>query len=171
MFKSCADIFYSYFSHYHPFLPFLDPGIPPHRYYDTSALLFWSIISVASRRMQSNPTLLTRLARTVTDVLWRSLQAIPHTLGVIQSLILLCAWPFPTSSSTTDPTYMLTGMIMQLSIQMGLHRPRNPEDFTKFRIKLTPQDITDRRRTWIASNIVAQRYVDPEVLGVTYNVR
>ncbi|KIX95572.1 uncharacterized protein Z520_08692 [Fonsecaea multimorphosa CBS 102226] len=150
------DLFRMYFSHYHAYLPFLDPGVSPAQYYDNSILLFWSIISVASRRYQPDPTLLTRLARAVTDLLWKSLQTIPHSLGVIQSLVLLCTWPFPTSSSTTDPTYMLSGMIIQLSIQMGLHRPRSPLDFTKFRIKLSPREIEDRRRTWIAGNVVTQ---------------
>ncbi|KIW95441.1 uncharacterized protein Z519_04025 [Cladophialophora bantiana CBS 173.52] len=150
------ELFRIYFSHYHAYLPFLDPGISPTQYYDSSTLLFWSIISVASRRYQSDPTLLTRLARAVTDLLWKSLQTEPHSLGVIQSLVLLCTWPFPTSSSTTDPTYTLSGMIIQLSIQMGLHRPRSPLDFTKFRVNLSPHDVEDRRRTWIASNIVTQ---------------
>ncbi|OAP60578.1 hypothetical protein AYL99_05580 [Fonsecaea erecta] len=150
------DLFCIYFSNYHAYLPFLDPGVCPAQYYDSSILLFWSIISVASRRYQSDPTLLTRLARAVTDLLWKSLQSIPHSLGVIQSLVLLCTWPFPTSSSTTDPTYMLSGMIIQLSIQMGLHRPRSPLDFTKFRVKLSTRDVEDRRRTWIAGNVVTQ---------------
>ncbi|KIW32183.1 hypothetical protein, variant 1 [Cladophialophora immunda] len=150
------DLFRIYFSHYHAYLPFLDPGVSPAQYYDNSTLLFWSIISVASRRYQSDPTLLTRLARAVTDLLWKSLQTIPHSLGVIQSLVLLCTWPFPTSSSTTDPTYMLSGMIIQLSIQMGLHRPRSPLDFTKFRVKLSPREIEERQRAWIAGNVVTQ---------------
>ncbi|EXJ68009.1 uncharacterized protein A1O5_08624 [Cladophialophora psammophila CBS 110553] len=150
------ELFRIYFSHYHAYLPFLDPGISPAQYCDSSTLLFWSIISVASRRYQADPTLLTRLARAVTDLLWKSLQTEPHSLGVIQSLVLLCTWPFPTSSSTTDPTYTLSGMIIQLSIQMGLHRPRSPLDFTKFRVNLSPHDVEDRRRTWIASNIVTQ---------------
>ncbi|KAH0844949.1 C6 transcription factor [Fonsecaea pedrosoi] len=145
-----------YFSQYHAYLPFLDPGVSPTQYYDNSTLLFWSIISVASRRYLIDPTLLTRLARAVTDLLWKSLQIVPQSLGVVQSLVLLCTWPFPTSSSTTDPTYMLSGMIIQLSIQMGLHRPRSPLDFTKFRVKLSPRDIEDRRRTWIAGNVVTQ---------------
>ncbi|KAJ9606709.1 hypothetical protein H2200_008717 [Cladophialophora chaetospira] len=150
------DLFRIYFSKYHMFLPFLDPGLSPDQYYDRSTLLFWSIISVASRRCLSNPTLLSRLARTLTDVIWKSLQALPHSLAVIQSLVLLCTWPFPTSSSSTDPSYMLSGMVVQVGLQMGLHRPKSPDDFTKFRLNLNPAAIADRGRTWIASNIVVQ---------------
>jgi transcriptional regulatory protein LEU3 len=94
-------------------------------------------------------------------VLWRSIQALPHTLGVVQSLILICTWPFPTSSSSTDPSYMLAGLIVQLGLQMGLHRPKSPEDFNKFRLNLDNVAVADRTRTWIASNIVVQRYVVP----------
>ncbi|EXJ58531.1 hypothetical protein A1O7_05957 [Cladophialophora yegresii CBS 114405] len=150
------DLFQIYFSHYHVFLPFLDPSVPPDRYYDQSALLFWSIVSVASRRYQANPTLLPRLARTLTDTLWKSLQALPHPLAAVQSLVLICTWPFPTSSSSTDPSYMLSGMSIQLGLSMGLHRPNSPEDFTKFHVHLDSTAMADRERAWIASNVVAQ---------------
>lgn len=82
---------------------------------------------MAARRFESDPTLLTRLARSVT-------------------------------SSTADVSYMWTGTMMQISIQMGLNRPMNPQDFTKFRIKLNDKEIAERVRTWAACNIVAQRY-------------
>lgn len=147
----------SYFSKYHIFLPFLDPGASPDQYYDRSAMLFWSIISTASRRYQPDPTLLTRLARPLTDAIWKSLQAIPNSLHTIQCLVLLCTWPFPTSSSSTDPSYMFSGLIMQLCMQMGLHRPKSPEDFTKTHLNLTAEQVADRQRTWIASNIIVQR--------------
>ncbi|OCT51502.1 C6 transcription factor [Cladophialophora carrionii] len=150
------DLFQIYFSHYHVFLPFLDPSVSPDRYYDQSALLFWSIVSVASRRYQANPTLLPRLARTLTDTLWKSLQALPHSLAVVQSLVLICTWPFPTSSSSTDPSYMLSGMGIQLGLSMGLHRPNSPEDFTKFHVNLDSTAMADRGRAWVASNVVAQ---------------
>jgi len=160
-FKAVQLIEHSYFTFYHRFLPVLDPTKTPQAYYEASPLLFWSIISVAARRMHENPTLLIGLATTVTDLVWKSLQAVPHSKSVVQSLLLLCTWPFPTSSSTSDVTYMWAGMIMQISIQMGLHRPMNAQDFTKFRIRLTDQDVVERITTWAACNIVVLRYVVP----------
>ncbi len=146
-----------YFRHYHPYLPFLSPDLSPHDCYEQSELLFWSIISVASRHLENQPTLLTSLARAVTDLLWRTLRSIPYSLQVVQSLILLCTWPFPTSSSTADPTYMLVGIMVQTGTQMGLHRARNAQDFNKVPLKLEGSEYDEWIRTWQACGIVAQR--------------
>lgn len=150
--KSC-----SYILHYHPYLPFLDPGTTIHEYYESSELLFWSIISVAARRLQSHPTLLQKLARSVTDLLWKTLRSIPYSLRAVQSLIILCTWPFPTSSSTADPTYMLAGMMVQLGTQMGLHRALSAEDFVKVPLHLSMYEYSEWIKTWESCNIVAQR--------------
>lgn len=143
--------------HYHPFLPLIDSSKSPQEYYETSELLFWSIISVASRRLRSQPTLLPKLARAVTDLLWRTLRSIPYSLAVVQSLALLCTWPFPTNSSTEDPTFMLAGMMLQLGTQMGLHRALDVQDFVKTPRKLSAYEYAEWVRTWEACNIVAQR--------------
>lgn len=147
----------SYILHYHPYLPFLDPGTTIHEYHDSSELLFWSIISVAARRLQSHPTLLQKLARSVTDLLWKTLRSIPYSLRAVQSLIILCTWPFPTSSSTADPTYMLAGMMVQLGTQMGLHRALSAEDFVKVPLHLSMYEYSEWIKTWESCNIVAQR--------------
>lgn len=153
--QDISQLFDIYFSNYHPFLPFLDPTITAQQYLDASRPLFWMIISVAARRLSTNPTLLTRLARSVPELIWSTTQVLPHSLGLIQCLVLLCTWPFPTSSTTTDPSYMYVGMMIQSAMQMGLHRPASPEDFTKYRLNLSPKQVAERRRTWVACNIVA----------------
>ncbi|UKZ96419.1 uncharacterized protein TrAFT101_011211 [Trichoderma asperellum] len=150
------ELYLIYILHYHPYLPFLDPGTTIHEYYESSELLFWSIISVAARRLQSHPTLLQKLARSVTDYLWKTLRSIPYSLRVVQSLILLCTWPFPTSSSTADPTYMLAGMMVQLGTQMGLHRALSAEDFVKVPLHLSMYEYSEWIKTWESCNIVAQ---------------
>ncbi|KIW69083.1 hypothetical protein, variant [Phialophora macrospora] len=150
------ELFQIYFSTYHPFLPFLNPAKSPNRCGNESPILFWMIIAVAARRLSTNPTLLTRLARSVPELIWKGAQALPHTLGLIQGLVLACAWPFPTSSSTTDPSYMYAGLMVQAALQMGLHRPSNPDDFTKYHSRLSPEQVKERRDTWIACNVVAQ---------------
>ncbi|KAH8895568.1 hypothetical protein GQ53DRAFT_715281 [Thozetella sp. PMI_491] len=150
------EIFFMYFRHYHPCLPFLTPTLSPHECYEQSELLFWSIVSVASRRHQSRPTLLTCLAQAVTDLLWSTLRRIPYSLQVVQSLVLLCTWPFPTSSSTADPTYMFVGVMVQTGTQMGLHRARNAQDFNKVPLRLEGSEYDEWVRTWQACSIVAQ---------------
>lgn len=154
-----TELFNLFFMFYHPFLPFLDRRHSPDQYYNTSPLLFWTIISVGARRYRSDPHLLNSLAGPVTRLVWSTLADIPQSYHVVKALCLLCSWPFPTSSTSTDPTFMLCGMMMQVAMQLGLHRPSHVQDFSKFRVELIEEELRDKVRTWAICNIVAQRYV------------
>ena len=154
--EEADELFALFFANYHSFLPVLDPSRSSQAYYETSPLLFWCILTVSARRHPSNSTLLSRLAQTVPDLLWKTIRSVPHPLSLIQSLLLLCTWPFPTSSSATDPSYMLAGIAIHSSLQMGLHRPLHQQDFTKYRVRLNNQEVSSRIAIWTACNIVAQ---------------
>lgn len=91
------------------------------------------------------------------ELLWTTIRSIPYSLQVIQSLVIICAWPFPTSSSTTDPTYTLAGTMLHLAFQMGLHCASSAEDFTKGRLNLSADQRREWVATWQACNIVAHR--------------
>ncbi len=90
-------------------------------------------------------------------LVWSTVSEVPQNYHVVKALALLCTWPFPTSSTTTDPTFMLCGVMMQIAMQIGLHRPSHAQDFTKFKIELREADLKDRVRTWAVCNIVGQR--------------
>ncbi|PGH04009.1 hypothetical protein AJ80_08593 [Polytolypa hystricis UAMH7299] len=152
-----TELFSCFFAFYHPFLPFLDRDKPPEDYYSTSPLLFWTIISVGSRRYQTDPNLLNSLSGPVLRLVWSTLADVPQSYHVVKALALLCTWPFPTSSTSTDPTFMLCGMMMQVAMQIGLHRPSHAQDFSKFRVELRDDELKDRVSTWAICNIVAQR--------------
>ncbi|EDN08000.1 hypothetical protein HCAG_04510 [Histoplasma mississippiense (nom. inval.)] len=152
-----TDLFSQFFTFYHPFLPFLDRDRSPEEYYSASPLLFWSIISVGSRRYQADPTLLNALSGPVSRLVWSVLADVPQSYHVVKALALLCTWPFPTSSTSTDPTFMLCGMMMHIAMQIGLHRPSHAQDFSKFRIEFREGELKDRVKTWGICNIVAQR--------------
>ncbi|KAL4880548.1 hypothetical protein BJY04DRAFT_228209 [Aspergillus karnatakaensis] len=153
--EEIEDLFTIYFTHFHQFLPFLKPDKSPHAYYESSELLFWSIISVASHRSPKHPTLLSRLARAVTDLIWGIIRSVSYSVQSVQSLAILCTWPFPTSSSTSDPTYTLAGTMMQLAFQMGLHCASGAQDFTKIPLNLNTGEYGEWVATWQACNIVA----------------
>ncbi|KAI7054019.1 hypothetical protein KC352_g44958, partial [Hortaea werneckii] len=51
---------------------------------------------------------------------------------------------------------MLAGVMFQLAMQYGLHRPSHAQDFSRFRVDLHEEDIADRLNTWATVNIVAQ---------------
>jgi hypothetical protein len=52
---------------------------------------------------------------------------------------------------------MFCGVMMQIAMQIGLHRPSHAQDFSKFRMELQEDELKDRVRTWAICNIVAQR--------------
>ncbi|KAK6503852.1 hypothetical protein TWF481_008858 [Arthrobotrys musiformis] len=153
------ELFKVYFDHYHPFLPMLDPATSPSSYYSSSQLLFWVVISIASRRYPSGePNLLMRLSRAVSKLVWSTLATVPHNKFVVKALILISTWPFPTSSTLNDPTYMLSCLAVSVAIQMGLHRPAYTKDYTKFanKAKADSIEICDRTTTWACCNISSQ---------------
>ncbi len=149
---------FRYFTYYHPFLPLLDPSKPPDYYYSSSQLLFWTVLSIASRRYALEPTLLDSLAPAVSRLIWSSLREIPQNYHVVKALCLLCTWPFPISTTSADPTFMLSGVMMHVAMQIGLHRPSYAQDFARYQVQLRDEDLRDRVRTWAACNIVSQWY-------------
>ncbi|KAI8649535.1 Zn(2)-C6 fungal-type domain-containing protein [Fusarium keratoplasticum] len=154
--EEIEELFNIYRTSYHPHMPVIDINRSPQEYYHLSELLFWTIISVASRRLSSHPTLLPKLARSVTDLMWKTLRSVSYSITTVQALALLCTWPFPTSSSTADPTFMLVGTMLQIGTQIGLHRALSAQDFSKVPIKLEALEYAEWVRTWEACNIVAQ---------------
>ncbi|KAL2812860.1 hypothetical protein BJX63DRAFT_421565 [Aspergillus granulosus] len=152
-----VELFDLFFTYYHPFLPFLDREQSPEDYYTASPLLFWTIISVGARRYQADQTLLNALAGPVTRLIWSTIADVPQSYHHVKALCLLCSWPFPTSSTSTDPTFMLCGLMIQVAMQLGLHRPSHTQDFSKYRVELIEEELRDKVRTWAICNIVAQR--------------
>ncbi|KAH6707801.1 hypothetical protein BKA61DRAFT_491032 [Leptodontidium sp. MPI-SDFR-AT-0119] len=176
-------LFEQYFEHYHPFLPFLDPHKSPDNYHQFSPLLFWVIIGVASRRYSPDLTLLPALSISVPRLLWYTLQSSHHNYYNCKALCILCVWPFPKSDSSNDPTFMLTGAMMHLAMQAGLHMPDYSQDFSKTELMLRLEELRDRHTTWAVCNIVAQsvatglglpsttRYeclIEPKLVTVSY---
>ncbi|KAF2263048.1 hypothetical protein CC78DRAFT_554239 [Lojkania enalia] len=150
------ELFTEFFHSYHPFLPFLDPTRSPDDVCSKdSKLLFWAIISVAARHYEPDVGLLNRLKEPLTNLIWQTIKMQPNH-HVVKALCLLCTWPLPARTTVTDPTFMLCGVMMQIAMQIGLHQPTHPQDFSRTKVRLRQEDIHDRLRTWAVCNIVAQ---------------
>ena len=146
-----------FFTFFHPFLPFLNPERSPDEYFQRSPLLFWTIMSIGSRHYRADDELFTALSQPLTRLVWETIAEVPQNYHVVKALILLCAWPLPTSSTSTDPTFMYCGLMVQVALQIGLHRPNHAQDFSKFRVELRDAELQDRVVVWSVCNIVAQR--------------
>ena len=117
------------------------------------------MISVAARRYTTIPTLLASLAGPLNKLLWEQVAEVPQSYFFVKALCVLCTWPLPISSTSSDPTFMLSGLNMHVAMQIGLHRPSHAQDFTKFKVEFMEDELRDRVRTWASCNAVAQRYV------------
>ncbi|KAL2831234.1 hypothetical protein BDW59DRAFT_140721 [Aspergillus cavernicola] len=151
-----ARLFDLFFKYYHPFLPLLNPQKPPEEYLRRCPFQAWTIICVASRRAPSEPGLLSALSGPFSRLLWSTITGVPQDYRVVKALCLLCTWPLPTTSQRTDATFMLCGLMMQISMQLGLHRPVQAEEFTTFQMEGQGEAVKDRLQTWVICNIVAQ---------------
>lgn len=147
-----------FFKYYHPFLPLLNAQKPPDEYLRRCPLQAWTIICIASRRAPSEPGLLSALSGPFSRLLWSTITGVPQDYRVVKALCLLCTWPLPTTSQRTDATFMLSGLMMQIAMQLGLHRPVQAEEFTTFRMEAQGEALKDRLQTWVICNIVAQKW-------------
>ncbi|KAG6201311.1 hypothetical protein E4U10_007715 [Claviceps purpurea] len=153
-----THLFNEFFAYYHPFLPFLNPQQPPEQYNQQHPLLFWSIIAVAARRFSPMDCreLLTNLSGPMTRFLWTTIGEVPSNYHVVKAMCLLCTWPLPTSTTTSDPTHILCGVMMKTATGIGLHRPNHIRDFSRESVELNKEQLADRVTTWAVCNIVAQ---------------
>lgn len=62
---------------------------------------------------------------------------------------------------------MLSGLMMQIAMQLGLHRPVQAEEFTTFCMEVQGEAMKDRLQTWVICNIVAQKYVPFIPIGLS----
>jgi hypothetical protein len=153
---SVNQLFSEYFGFYHPFLPFLNPAQSPDHYFTQSPLLFWTIVSVAARRTRVVDNLVTSLAGPLSRLLWTTVGSVPGSHYVVKALCLLCTWPLPTSTTSSDPTHILSGVMMKAATGIGLHRPSHAQDFSRVSVELNKDELHDRVTTWAVCNIVSQ---------------
>lgn len=154
--ESVNQLYHEFFSYYHPFLPFLSSSQSPEQYKQQSPLLFWTIIAVAARRTKVVDHLVTTIAGPLSRLLWVTVGGVPGSHHVVKALCLLCTWPLPTSTTSTDPTHILGGVMMKIATGIGLHRPNHVQDFSRVSVALNQEELHDRVTTWAVCNIVAQ---------------
>lgn len=153
---SAIQLLHEFFTYYHPYLPFLNPNQSPNQYFVQSPLLFWTIISVAARRTKVVENLVTSLSGPLSRLLWTTIGGVPGSHHVVKALCLLCTWPLPTSTTATDPTHILGGVMMRVATGIGLHRPNHAQDFSRISVEFNQDELHDRVTTWAVCNIVSQ---------------
>lgn len=146
------DIFFTDFQHV---LPIFDPQVTPNQYYHRSQLLFWAIAGVACRKYAKDPTLLDSLGERVLNQALLSLRT--PSIPIIKGLLLILTWPLPKAASSADATYAISGSVIHMAMQIGLHIPTSSQDFSRVKVNLTDRQILKRAELWGYCIVTYQR--------------
>lgn len=127
------------------------------RGYDRCPLLFWVLIAVASKSLESyshyHSALEPHIQRLATDIF----SAADHPLGTVQALLILCWWPFSFHAQRNDPSWTYCGLAVHTALRFGLHRPHHFSDFV-YNDSLDTPGIAAFTRAWVGCFIVNQKY-------------
>ncbi|KAL7795783.1 hypothetical protein V8C37DRAFT_373433 [Trichoderma ceciliae] len=153
-----VDYYFSKFlQHFHPFLPILRRK-EPDECYDAQPMLFWAILYVACRRYAKDSQLFGALAEHMSKNLWAMMSNSVLGLDEIHTILLVCAWPYPTIRFVTDPSSLFATVAMNACMALGLHTGRgsHPQFCVGSRHGYTSTD-EEASSTWIACCLLAQR--------------
>ncbi|KZP06173.1 hypothetical protein FIBSPDRAFT_329785 [Athelia psychrophila] len=121
----------------------------------------------------------------------------PRTPGVVQALLLLCEWPLPAKSSRDNRTWHYSSLVrpdlplrsapspshfliivggtaqaIQTALQIGLHRPQFPHEFTsRIEEQVAAETVEGQERTlaWIYCHILGYRYASSPALMLLFS--
>ncbi|CAK7565166.1 MAG: hypothetical protein SEPTF4163_003076 [Sporothrix epigloea] len=148
--------FDKYFEHFHPHFPIIRTR-DPDKCYEAAPILFWTIVVISARRFARDDTVLPFLTESLSSEVWGAMGNPPLPLGIINALLLLCAWPFTTIRFMRDPSTIFSSIAMSSCFMLGLHtgRGEHPELINpNFQIRNTDEEATF---TWAGFNIISQR--------------
>ncbi|UKZ81253.1 hypothetical protein TrVFT333_009025 [Trichoderma virens FT-333] len=149
--------FSKFLQHFHPFLPILRRK-EPDECYEAQPMLFWAVLYVASRRYAKDGQLFGALVEHMTKNLWTMMSRTVLGLDEIHTILLVCAWPYPTIRFVTDPSSMFAAIAMNACVSLGLHTGRgsHPQFCVGSRHGYTSTD-EEASSTWIACCLISQR--------------
>ncbi|KAI0382904.1 hypothetical protein F5Y04DRAFT_251348 [Hypomontagnella monticulosa] len=148
--------FQKYFECFHPYIPIIRCR-DPNKIYDSSPLLFWTIMYISSRRYAKSPDIFPFLLDAIRRDAYAAITTPPLPMPSINSLILLCSWIFPDVRFVNDPTTLFSSICMNAALQLGIHygKGAHPEySHGVFQNSFTDEEAT---YTWAGYNIIAQR--------------
>ncbi|CRG86076.1 hypothetical protein PISL3812_03079 [Talaromyces islandicus] len=157
-----------FFRDYHPLLPVLDPTIMPNNLYGKSPVLFWVVVSIGARKNLAHPNLITALSSRVSPLILTSLSTRTRSLEAIKAMLLLMEWPFPSNPYQGEPSFVLSGALVHMAMQNGLHTPYLSKDVPKLEAQSSfmESSTVERIRLWAYVVIVYQRQDPKSHLGI-----
>lgn len=138
----------------------MEPVRSFQKLYEDSSALFWAIAFTASRHHPQHSDLYAKL-REPFQLLISSLLSSPvQALTDLQALLIVCQWPLGVRSHSEDPSWMLTGFVVNAALHMGLDKSGDEVLFGYRRAKhsLSFYDSKYRRRTWMKAFQISTQY-------------
>lgn len=115
---------------------------------------------IAARSYQEDPSLLIRLMPMLNTHVWTEfgtstrsvVSAEAWNISEIQAVLLLAAWPLPTSRFWSDRSLVMSNMAITCGMHAGLHRPGYELDY----IREPPQELNaaimmERTSVWVGA--------------------
>lgn len=170
--STISNLFNEFVSNYHPILPVVDITRGPEKIYQLSPSLFWTIMTVASRRYDRDGKLMQKLTPLLKTCL-SEITISPVTrfapgdcpkpflnvasVYTVQAFLIFTMWPSITSSLSADSSWNTAGLAMYSAIRVGLHCPGYARDFGRIKAdNPSYPKISEQVRTWVCCNIVSQ---------------
>ncbi|EHK17070.1 uncharacterized protein TRIVIDRAFT_161840 [Trichoderma virens Gv29-8] len=112
----------------------------------------------SNRRYAKDGQLFGALVEHMTKNLWTMMSRTVLGLDEIHTILLVCAWPYPTIRFVTDPSSMFAAIAMNACVSLGLHTGRgsHPQFCVGSRHGYTSTD-EEASSTWIACCLISQR--------------
>lgn len=140
-----------------PYLPVVEPHLRPNDCHAQSPLLFWTILTVGSRRYTKDPTLIVLLGPKLIDLAKQAILSHDDILVTIQAFLCICSWPVPFPTLGKDITPMLAGVTLQMALMIGLHVRGVGQDFSRTKLRSDRWQRDFRTRLWALCITVIQR--------------
>lgn len=112
------------------------------------------MVATGSRRYALDPTMLEVLAPKVAILAAQAAIRVPEYLQTISALLILCAWPLPMENASDDPSPVFAGIIIQLSLQHGLHMLSKRQDFSHNNLATDNSQEVFRARLWAWCKVI-----------------
>ena len=134
--------------------PWLEPCTSLHAYYQTSELMFWTVVLTSCFLFNEYDDVHYQLLSHHRALLSAKMLGERVSLKTIHAMLIMCTWSYPVSSQYDDLTWMLCGAAINMAMMMGLHQPGHIHEYGHER-KRNPGSTYIRNTTWLACFIIS----------------
>lgn len=168
-----AEMLKEYYYKLHPSFPLLLDPVTVIDSYEKEPLLFWTVLTVASKDSETYADVNPRLQKLSMQLASDIIIVGNRSIYLVQALLLLCVWCSPHGSMSKEPLSVYCALAISMARNLGLHRPQHP--FPLFSAMSSEVgNLKTRLSTWLACFIVDQwhtlRFGVPSSIRIDHTV-